>query len=92
MDRWLKGGSFNKKPVTEASRCTHSVERRINDENSSQVVHHDKSNANDFMNPTKKRKYNERYLEIGFTDTNDCQPQYVIGLKVLPNSSMFPGK
>lgn len=39
------------------------------------------------MNPTKKRKYNECYLDMGFTDTNDCQPQCVICLKVLPNSS-----
>ncbi|VVC45016.1 Hypothetical protein CINCED_3A022688 [Cinara cedri] len=75
-ERWLKGGHFNKKPVTEASHCTQSVDGRSNDENGSQVVHHGKSNANDFTNPTKKRKYNERYLEMGFTDTNDCQPQY----------------
>lgn len=92
MDHWLKGGNFNKKPVTEASHCTQSVKGRSNNENGSQVVHHDKSNANGFMNPTKKRKYNESSLEMGFTDTNDCQPQCVICLKVLPNSSMYPGK
>lgn len=92
MDRWLKGGNFNKKPVTEESHSTQSVEGRINDENGSQVVHHCKSNANGFMNPIKKRKYNESYLEIGFSETNDCQPQCVICLKVLPNSSMYPGK
>jgi len=42
------------------------------------------------MNPTKKRKYNENYLKMGFTDTNDCQPQWVICLKVLPNSYTYP--
>ncbi|KAL4103284.1 hypothetical protein QTP88_018791 [Uroleucon formosanum] len=87
MDRWLKGGHFNKKPVTEES-LSQSVEGRINDENGSQVVHHCNSNANGFINPIKKRKYNESYLEIGFSETNDYQPQCVICLKVLPNSSM----
>ena len=92
MDRWLKGRNFSKKPVTEASHCTHSIEGRSNNENGSQVVRHRKSNANDFMNPTKKRKYNKSYLEMGFTDINDYQPQCVICLKVFPNSSVYPGK
>ncbi|XP_050064379.1 zinc finger BED domain-containing protein 5-like [Aphis gossypii] len=85
MDRWLKGGHFNKKPVTEESLSTQSVEGRINDENGSQVVHHCNSNANGFINPIKKRKYNESYLEIGFSETNDCQPQCVICLKNHPD-------
>jgi len=44
------------------------------------------------MNPIKKRKYNESYLKMGFSETNDCQPQCVICLKVFPNSSMYHGK
>lgn len=62
MDRWLKGGNFNKKSVTEVSHCTQSVEGRSNNENGIQVVDHGKLNANDIMNPTKKRKSNESYL------------------------------
>jgi len=89
MDRWLKGSHFNKKPVTEESLSTQSVEGKINDENGSKVVHHCNSNANGFINPIKKRKYNESYLEMGFSETNDCQPQCVICLKVLPNSCLI---
>jgi len=92
MDRWLKGGHFNKKPVTEESLSTQSVEGRINDDNGSQVVHLCNSNANGFMNPIKKRKYNKSYLEMRFSETYNCQPQCVICLKVLPNSFMYPGK
>lgn len=39
-----------------------------------------------------KRKYHESYLDMGFVETSDNQPQCVICAKVLPNSSMYPDK
>jgi hypothetical protein len=69
MDRWLEGENFNKKHITKTTQCIQFVKGGSNDENGSQVVNHSKSNANDFVNPIKKRKYNENYLEMGFTDT-----------------------
>lgn len=39
-----------------------------------------------------KRKYHESYIEMGFAETSDNKPQYVICGKVLPNSSMVPVK
>jgi hypothetical protein len=42
--------------------------------------------------PNKKRKYEESYLNMGFTETNDGWPLCVICRNVLTNSSMFPAK
>lgn len=41
---------------------------------------------------SKKRKYCDSYLDMGFTEFADRRPQCVIWNKVLPNSSMFPAK
>ena len=42
--------------------------------------------------PNKKRKYEENYLNMGFTETNDGRLLCVICGNVLTNSSMFPAK
>lgn len=41
---------------------------------------------------TKKRKYNESYLKMGFIETEEGKAQCVICARVLPNSSMVPVK
>jgi len=47
--------------------------------------------STDSKKTTRKRTYDESCLDMGFTETNNGQPQYVICSKVFPNSSMYPG-
>ncbi|XP_050528042.1 zinc finger BED domain-containing protein 5-like [Daktulosphaira vitifoliae] len=99
MDRWLKSGSINKTPATESS-CSNIEESITNEDgvNDNSSISQGMSstlppNTGDSVPRTsKKRKYDESYLEMGFIETNDGQPQCVICLKVFPNSSMYPGK
>ncbi|XP_025414925.1 zinc finger BED domain-containing protein 5-like [Sipha flava] len=88
MERWFKTGSIrpeNRKPTTvdqskeDINCCSKNVlESTIPD------VENLKGN--------KKRKYDDSYLDMGFTEFSDGRPQCVICNKVLPNSSMFPAK
>jgi zinc finger BED domain-containing protein 5/7/8/9 len=99
MDRWLKSGSINKTPATESS-CSNIEESITNEDgvNDNSPTSQGMSstlppNTGDSVPRTsKKRKYDESYLEMGFIETNDGQPQCVICSKVFPNSSMYPGK
>lgn len=88
MERWFKTGSIrpeNRKPTTvdqsneDINCCSKNVlESTIPD------VENLKGN--------KKRKYDDSYLDMGFTEFSNGRPQCVICNKVLPNSSMFPVK
>jgi len=88
MERWFKTGSIrpeNRKPTTvdqskeDINCCSKNVlESTIPD------VENLKGN--------KKRKYDDSYLDMGFTEFSDGRPQCVICNKVLPNISMFPAK
>ena len=55
-------------------------------------VKHDRNGAVGERPPSKKRKYEESYVNMEFTETNDGRPLCVICGNVLTNSSMFPAK
>jgi len=41
---------------------------------------------------TKKRKYHDSYIDLGFIETDEGKTQCMICAKVFPNSSMVPVK
>ncbi|XP_008183250.1 protein FAM200B-like [Acyrthosiphon pisum] len=94
-----QSGSIIKTPATE-STCSNIEESITNEDgvNDDSPTSQGMSstlppNTGDSVPRTsKKRKYVESYLEMGFIETNDGQPQCVICSEVFSNSSMYPGK
>lgn len=95
----MKSGSINKTPATDSScsniKETITNEDGVNDNSStsqSMSITLPPNTGDSVPRTTKKRKYDESYLEMGFIETNNGQSQCVICSKVFPNSSMYPEK
>ncbi|XP_050544325.1 zinc finger BED domain-containing protein 5-like [Daktulosphaira vitifoliae] len=90
MERWFKTGSIkpeNQQPSTTAKskeESEHCIDKTTLESTMPDV---------EVQKGSKKRKYCDLYLDMGFTEFVNGRPQCVIICnKVLPNSSMFPAK
>lgn len=108
MELWLKTGSVrpeSRQPSTTAqskgdnNSCNLTFEEDSANSLglSSEYAAHDPASestmpSEEVPKGSKKRKYCDSYLDMGFTEFADGRPQCVICNKVLPNSSMFPAK
>jgi len=92
----LKSESIFKTPATESSCSTNEDEvhnnTSISQETSSTLLPCIGDIINSVLSISEKHKYDEIYLEIGFIETNDGQPLYVIFSNIFLNSSMYPQK
>jgi hypothetical protein len=102
MERWFKTGSIrpeNRQPTTvdrskeNNNSCSknNSVELHSEQDVYSSALESTIPDV-EIMKGNKKRKYDDSYLDMGFTKFSDGRPQCVVCNKVLPNSSMFPSK
>ncbi|VVC30561.1 Hypothetical protein CINCED_3A012991 [Cinara cedri] len=101
MEWWFKTGSIrpkNRQPTTiaQSKKDNNSCSKNNSLELYSEYVHSSTLESTipdvNIRKGSKKRKYFDSYLDMGFTEFADERPQCVICNKVLPNSLMFPAK
>jgi hypothetical protein len=91
LDLWLKRGSLSKQSSTTIASS--SVTDVVSE--SQRVTSPSSIGSSRIAESSKKRKYNDSYLSLGFTYTGDeiaHDALCVLSNKVLSNNSMLPAK